>query len=236
VDADSIILNPAMPVDAFLPPADMKHVHMISSRDQNGLNAGILLFRVDLWTVNFLTETLGYPLFQPDKELGPGQEQEAMNRILKRPAASEQKRPYNEGNVFMPRKWINTYEFHFAYEGKQGDMLVHFPGLEDDKSPHMADWLKRLETTPNEWEVPLEKTEYPKMVAAFWKQYRAAYDAAKAAEEEIKKAPEGTPTAARVAALELLKTALTEFADDSDTLKQRLDNLHDAIKKDTGKT
>lgn len=208
---------------------------MISSKDHNGLNAGILLFRVDLWTVNFLVETLGYPLFLPEDDLGPGLEQEAMARILNKPAGRN-KQPYREGNVFIPRTWINTYEFHHAYEGKKGDMLVHFPGLGEAKSPHMADWLTKVESTPNEWEVPLDKTEYPKKVAAFWKQYRAAWEAAEAAEEEIKKAPASTSTSAKVAAVKELKVVLGESPGDSEILKQRLDDLHAAVKKETGTT
>src|SRR5258708_5030340 len=180
-----------MPVDTFLPPADMQHLHMVSTRDHNGLNAGILLFRVHLWTVNFLTETLGYPLFLPDDDLGPGLEQEAMVRVLNKSSTVPQGRRYREGNVYIPRTWINTYEFHHAYEGKKGDMLVHFPGLEDAKSPHMADWLKIIESTPNEWEVPLNQTDYPAKVYAFWNQFRAARDAANSVEEDIMIAPEG---------------------------------------------
>ena len=210
----------------------MQHIHMVSTKDHNGLNAGILLFRVHLWTVNFLIETLGYPLFLPDHNLGPGQEQEAMVRVLNKSAPTG--RSYREGNVYIPRTWINTYEFHHAYEGKKGDMLVHFPGLGDAKSPHMADWLKKIETMPNEWEVPLEQTDYPRKVAAFWKQYRAAWDAAKDNEEEIKKAPEGASTSARSAAIKQLKLALGEHSDNAEVLKQRLDDLQAAVKKETG--
>jgi hypothetical protein len=37
----------------------------------------------------------------------------------------------------------------WAYEGKRGDLLVHFPGLEERRWPHMAKWLNIVETTPS---------------------------------------------------------------------------------------
>lgn len=214
-----------MPVDTFLPPDDMKHIHMVSTKDHNGLNAGILIFRVHLWTVNFLVETLGYPLFLPNENLGAGLEQEAMARVL-------QKKQYREGNIYIPRKWINTYEFHHAYEGKEGDMLVHFPGLGDAKTPHMTEWLKRIESSPNPWEVPLDKTDYPGRVEAFWKLYRSGWDIVKKTEEEVKKAGEKATTSARSAAAAELRTALEEHSEDVELVKKRIEEIKAAIKKE----
>jgi hypothetical protein len=225
-------VNPAIPAETFLPPADMPEIHMISSKDHNGLNTGILFFHVHLWTVDFLIETLGYPLYLPDVDLGVLVEQEAMGRVLSKSSTGPEGRGYREGNVYLPRPWINAYEWHHDYEGKKGDILVHFPGLEDAKWPHMAKWLNIIESTPHEWEVPLNQTDYPAKLDAFWNKFRAARDAANSVEEDIMIAPEGTSTSARSAAIAQLRVALQEHADEPDLLQQRLDDLRAAVKRE----
>jgi hypothetical protein len=202
---------------------------MVSTKDQNGLNTGIVFFHVHPWTVNFLVETLGYPLYLPESDLGFSADQEAMARILNKSSAGPEGRGYREGNVYLPRSWINTYEWHHAYEGKKGDMLVHFPGLEDARWPHMANWLNITESTPHEWEVPLEHTDYPTKIVEFWNRFRTAKDAANSAWEDIMLSPEGTLTSARSTAIAQLRIALQEHADEPELLQQRLDELRAAV-------
>jgi hypothetical protein len=208
---------------------------MVSSRDHNGLNTGIVFFHVHPWTVDFLVEVLGHRLYLPEIDLGVSADQEAMARVLKK-SSDGLGQSYRDGNVYLPRPWINTYQFHHGYEGKRGDMLVHFPGLDDDRWPHMSKWLTIVENTPHEWEIPLEKTDYPEKMATFWKQYRAATNIIKATEQEIKQAPSGVSTSARSTAIMQLKLALQEHADEQEVLKQRLDDLYAAVKKETEKT
>ena len=209
---------------------------MLSSKDLVGLNVGVLFFRVHEWTADFLVETLTYSHYVPEEEdvaFKYWPEQEAMARILKRPSNSSEKRAFRDGNVFLPREWINSYEQFDKERRKKGDMLVHFPGMKEDRGPAMTNWLDIIERTPNEWEVPLEQTDYPERTAQFWERFRTASEAVKSAEEDIRSAPQGTPTSARAAAVAQLKLAIQEFTDMPDFVLQRVDELRAAVRQET---
>jgi hypothetical protein len=228
-------LKPAIPPDIFLPPVDMPDIHMISAKDYTDLNVGVLFFRVHRWTVDFLVETLTYSSYVPEEEdhaFTYWPEQEAMARILKRPSTGSEKRAFREGNVYIPREWINSYHEFDKERCKKGDILVHFPGIKEDRWPAMVDWLNIIEHTPNEWDVPLEQTNYPKKISQFWERFRAARDAVKSAEEDIRLAALGTPTFTRAAAISQLKITLQENADNQELLQQRLDELRAAVSQE----
>jgi hypothetical protein len=234
VDADSIILNPAIPAGIFLPPWDLEEIHMVASKDHNGLNTGILFLHVHAWTVSLLVETLAHPLSQPEVDLGRSADQEAMARLLQKTTGGPDGHGYKNGLVYLPRLWINPYERLDAYEGAKGDMLVHFPGLEDARWDHMARWLDTIETTPGEWEIPLEQTDYPNRTTTFWTQFRAARDEVNRIRKQLQSAAaaslHGTvPATARGAAVSRLENALEENADDLDLVRQRLDELHTVV-------
>ncbi|KAH8693753.1 hypothetical protein BGW36DRAFT_210132 [Talaromyces proteolyticus] len=233
VDADSIIINPAIPADIFLPPRDLSEIHFVASKDQNGLNTGIVFFHVHQWTISMLIEALAHPLYLPAIDLGVSADQEAMARIMKKTTDGPDGQGYAQGMAYLPRPWINTYEWHHAYEGKKGDMLVHFPGLEDDRWPHMEKWLGVVEDTPLEWEVPLKDTEYPRLTKDFWDKFRTARNLANQVERDIYNAPAGSLTHARQEAVAQLRIALQQHADEAEFLQQCVDDLHAAIKKET---
>jgi hypothetical protein len=172
VDADSIIINPAISPELFLPPSDLSHIHFIGTRDQNGLNTGIFYLRVSSWSVSFLVDTMA--LCHTEIDLGRSADQEAMTRVLRRTQGGPQGQGYRHGMIFIPRTWINAYEWHHAYEGSNGDMLVHFPGLEEARWKHMADWLDVIEAEPEKWERPLEDTIYWNVTREFWQEYSSA--------------------------------------------------------------
>ena len=107
-------------------------------------------------------------------DLGRSADQEAMAKLLGRTQGGPQGRGYNDGAVSIPRIWINAYEWQHAYEGSRGDMLVHFPGLEEARWKHMADWLDVVEAEPGKWECPLEDTVYWNVTREFWEEYSIA--------------------------------------------------------------
>lgn len=229
VDADSIIINPAIPVDIFVPPPGLEDVHFIASKDQNGLNTGIVFLHVHPWTVSMLVETLALPIYRPDIDLGRSADQDAMAQVLSKTWDGPDGRGYADGMVYLPRTWINTYEWHHAYEGKKGDMLVHFPGLEDDRWPHMDNWLNIVEKTPLEWEVSLEDSGYSDLTTQFWQQYRAARDLVNNIQEDILLSPAGAATSARQNAVNNLRRALQQNADEPEYVQQMVDELKAAV-------
>ncbi|KAK4901923.1 hypothetical protein LTR49_027160 [Elasticomyces elasticus] len=216
VDADWIIINPAISSEVFLPPSDLSHIHFIGTRDHIGPNTGIFYLRVSPWSVSFLVETQGMPLYESDLELGRSADQEAMGKTLSKEKGEPIGEGYREGMAYVPRTWINTYEWRHAYEGQRGDMLVHFPGLEEQRWKHMADWLDIVEMTPEKWECPLAETKYWNLRHVFWRDYRVAYELV--TETDRMQKEEVFSDAVRAAAGDL-KAILETEADDTEKVE-----------------
>ncbi|KAJ9266752.1 CAZyme family GT34 [Paecilomyces variotii] len=231
VDADSIILNPAIPAETFLPPFDLDNVHVVASKDQNGLNTGIFFLHVHPWSVDMLVEAIALPLYQPDIDLGTNPDQLAMALVFNQIDGGPSGHGYKDGVVYLPRPWINAYEWSHAYEGKKGDMLVHFPGMQEERWTHMSNWLDIVEMTPQKWEVPFEETEYPNRTNQFWAQYRTSRDVALRVEKALDEQPSNAAESTRTAISSLWK-ALQEEADNSHVVRQRLESLEEAAKLD----
>jgi hypothetical protein len=229
VDADSIILNSDIPAEIFLPPSDLKDIHLVAAQDQNGLNTGIMFLHVHPWTISFLTETMGYPLYLPEIDLGRSADQEGMRRVLNKTTGGPKGQGYADGVAYLPRPWINTYEWDWAYEGKKGDFLVHFPGLEERRWPHMAKWLDIVEMTPHEWVLPLEETGYLNKTALYWSQFRSAKTGIELAEEKLHSG--AAVSGDTKEAIGALKKALHEDSDNMDLVQQKLQGLDALIEK-----
>ncbi|KAK3187349.1 hypothetical protein K4F52_003981 [Lecanicillium sp. MT-2017a] len=125
VDADSIILNPAIPPDIFLPPPDIDDIHFIASKDHNGLNTGIIFLRIHRWTANMLIETLGNPLFHPEIDLGWSADQTSMAHVLAKEDGGPDGTGYKRHAIYLPRAWFNAYQHSDGFDGSKGDLLVH---------------------------------------------------------------------------------------------------------------
>jgi len=165
VDADSIVVNPALSLDIFLPPKDFSNVHVLATKDMNGLNAGIFFLHVHHWSLQMVIKAISIPQHRPDIGLG-FLEQTALYQTFN-------DTEFQESVVYQPRIWYNTYEFHHAYEGKHGDFLAHFPGLESDRWDHMDKWLNIVNGPGQaEWEIPLEETRYPNETKDYWNTLR----------------------------------------------------------------
>lgn len=179
-----------------------------------------------------LVKAIAYPMSKPDVDLGVSMDQEAMAHVFndtspyvpktsadweklrkaeKELSASERIMRNNlragaggtNGEVlFQPRVWYNTYEWHHAYEGKKGNLLVHFPGLEDDRWRHMSDWLDVVENTPAKWDMPLDETHYPAEVKAY---YNAIVEARKVLADADKLTQDHSDDASQRKAVEYLK-------------------------------
>ncbi|KAK3613190.1 hypothetical protein LTR22_028261 [Elasticomyces elasticus] len=110
VDADSVMINPAISSEVFLPPSDLSHIYFVGTRDHIGLNTRIFFLRVSACSVSFLVETLGLPLYKPELELGRSADQEAIGKTLFKEKGGPIGKGYREGMAYVPRTWIITYE------------------------------------------------------------------------------------------------------------------------------
>ena len=187
VDGDSIIINPEIMPQIFLPPPDFNNVNFLVTKDHNGMNTGVFFLRVCDWSVKFMSKVLAYPLFRPDVDLGRSADQSAMELVA-------QEEGFRGATLYQPRVWYNTYEFHHGYEGDAGRMLVHFPGLEQDRWAHMAKWLMIVEgAQAAKWRIALEETEYPGEIHSFWSALRGAREVLQSAQLWVKSHPDVGP-------------------------------------------
>lgn len=221
VDADSIIINPSIPPDLFLPPASLSHINFVVTRDQNGLNTGVFYLRVCSWSISFLVDTLATRY--TGIYLGTSVDQEAMKHVLKRTSGGLKWQGYRDGVVYIPRIWINTYESDHGYEDLRGDMLVHFPGLGETRWTHMADWLDIIERTSDRREYPLEETAYMKATCHFWQEYSSTYDFMKETEQLQSTRQFGDRVGK---AVQSLKASLKLEADDVEAVHRAKQNLY----------
>jgi galactosyl transferase GMA12/MNN10 family len=221
VDADSIIINPALPVEIFLPPHDFANVHFLVTKDHNGLNTGIFFVRVHEWSVKMMAKALAYPMFQTDVDLGTSADQAAIARIFN-------ETEFSPNVLYQPRVWYNTYEFHHGFEGQQGDLLVHFPGLEEDRWRLMSDWLDTVEgPKAQDWETTLARTRYPEQIDRFWTQVREC----RAVLADVRKyidAMEHVPDNLRDA-VEHLSKVLSYETDQIETMRLAVEGVKQAI-------
>ena len=173
VDADLVLINPGVPLETFLPPPDYANIQFLGNRDEKGLNSGTFFIRVGPWAIQMLAKSMGVPMFQPWLDLDVQVDQTSMAIVM-----NETEFHQNGETVFQPRHWYNAFHFHedIGTEWQEGDLLIHFPGLEGERWTLMDKWLNKVERSPDTLTVPLKDTRYLKEVDEFWKMLRHAVD------------------------------------------------------------
>lgn len=166
VDADTIILNPYIPIDVFLPPpgSEFDDIHLMYSNDWNGLNNGVFPVRVSQWSVQLFSAITSFRHYRPDDPL-QFRDQSAMDVLMKEPA-------FVDHIVQTPQRWFNAYQGEHnetlaPFQIRRGDFLVHFAGV-PNREERMGYWLDRAEQHLDDWEVPVKSTSYIQEVRDFW--------------------------------------------------------------------
>lgn len=181
-DADTVIMNKLIPLETFVPPKDRPDIHMLYTKDWNGLNNGVFFMDVSNWSLEMLSSIIAYRSFRPLDEL-PFTEQSAMEKVL-------QMNKYRDGALEVPPQWFNAYpsdggEKDVHFDHRPGQLLVHFAGI-GDKSKAIGEWLDKLEKDRAVWELPLRETNYQSQIKAFWDEKEKEYKFKQ--EDEMKKA------------------------------------------------
>jgi hypothetical protein len=196
-------------------------VHVLATKDQNGLNSGIFFLLVHEWSVKVMAKALAYPMFHSDVDLGNSPDQVAMALIF-----NETK--FSPHVLYQPRVWYNPYQFHHGYEGKKGDLLVHFPGLEEDRWKRMSDRLDTVEgPKAHSWEAAFARTRYPVQIDKFWTQFREGRDVL-AEVRQIINATDHVPANLRIA-VEFLSDVLSYETDQIETMRLAVQEVKQAI-------
>ena len=89
-------MNPLLPLEAFLPPPELSHIHLIAANDRNGLNNGAFLLQVNDWALRLFAAALSFHMYRPDVKLRYS-EQSAMEEVLK-----EVQSPKPESHIPFP--------------------------------------------------------------------------------------------------------------------------------------
>ncbi|EUC42720.1 glycosyltransferase family 34 protein [Bipolaris oryzae ATCC 44560] len=185
-DRDTILMNPNIPLEIFL-PAQQKEVgrnktgsdvNLIVTNDRHGLNNGVFFLRVGEWAVRFLSASLSLKEWDANVQLKYS-EQSAMEIVGERPHFSQ--------NIFhVPQRWFNAYPppstttttttttttsapVAAPSAARKGSLLIHFASNRDGKRPErMAQWQRVAGSPGNEWNKPLNETRYVSEIAEFW--------------------------------------------------------------------
>ena len=83
-DRDTILMNPQVPLDIFLPPSpEFDHIQLLVTNDRNGLNNGVFMVRVGQWAFKMLASALSVREYQPELPL-KYTEQSGMEAVIQR--------------------------------------------------------------------------------------------------------------------------------------------------------
>ena len=175
-DADILLMNDLIPLEAFLPPPTPQwtHVNLLAVNDLQGLNDGVFLLRVCEWSVYFLAAGLSFRQFRPEIALRYD-EQGALNHLVR-----EEK--FKNNTIHVPQTWFNPYQNFGADEAippewnwqltwfEPGDLLIHFPGTTKDSRPDiMQDWTDKRMRNLDTYNVLLNETRAYTNISSFWK-------------------------------------------------------------------
>ena len=103
VDADSMVINPALSPCVFLPPEDLDKIYALVTADHNGLNNGVFCIIVSPLPLDLLTKNIDHPLAHPEEDLGWFGEQAAMARVIKSIEAHDVEAAKRSGISWIPR-------------------------------------------------------------------------------------------------------------------------------------
>ncbi|PNS21452.1 serine/threonine-protein phosphatase PP-Z [Sphaceloma murrayae] len=169
VDADTILLNPHVPIETFLPPSpEFDDVNALLTRDWNGLNNGVFPLRVCQWSVDLFAAIVSFRFYRPDAPL-VFRDQSAMEALLREDR-------FARHVVWAPQRWFNAYQGEHnetlaPFQVRRGDFLVHFAGV-GDREQRMLYWLERAEEHLPDWEIEVQHTSYPGEAKEFWRAER----------------------------------------------------------------
>lgn len=164
-DPDVMILNPQVPLEMFLPPANEGIINLVASHDPKGFNSGVMFMRVNQWTLSLLVSVLNTPFSDNKNVLYLSKDEPAFEQVLER-------EEFRGGVVYQPRPWFNAMYSDGTFEGSPGSLLVHIAGVNGEKWRVMDEWLEKVRD--KKWEVNVQETAYEGILLDFWQRIRQA--------------------------------------------------------------
>ncbi|KAK6335338.1 hypothetical protein TWF696_002118 [Orbilia brochopaga] len=171
-DADLVLMNSEIPLEAFLPPPGFEHIHLIATNDLGGLNNGVFFIRINEWSVLLLTALTAYRTYHPGFS-SVNEDQVVMDEII-------QLDEWKGHVVHVPQRWFNSYhdfgkdadvppEWHWYHHYfEPGYLLVHFPGAGEGRTDLINQYVKAKAAEPELYDVPFPKTNLTEEIAEYW--------------------------------------------------------------------
>ncbi|KAI9039216.1 glycosyltransferase family 34 protein [Aspergillus affinis] len=170
-DSNTILMNPNMRLETFLPPPEFSHIHLLLTKDWNGMQNHVFFLRVHPWSIKLLSAAIAYPVTHDPVS----SDLSALSNIL------QDNDYFARSVVYCPSRWFNAYTRTPDDEGWRagssphfqihpGDLLVNFP-----RTPYqhlnetMLPYLDLAEKHEKKWESTVEETGYVEEVARFWR-------------------------------------------------------------------
>eukprot|EP00833_Pecoramyces_ruminatium_P005619 jgi/Orpsp1_1/1179651/evm.model.c7180000070202.1 len=144
-DSDTMIINPNIKLESFLPSDKMSKIHFIAGIDRCGLQLGVFFIHVHEWSLNMLMRAISYSYFKKNKGL-KFEDQSMVNNILTEYDESEH-------YVIVPQKWFN--QRIGALE--KGDFLLHIMGKTFNKKMKIAKDIRDQMKNDTEWQSKTNK-------------------------------------------------------------------------------
>ena len=181
-DADVVLLNGLTPLEVFLPPDDGEwgHINFLAANDGGGLNDGVFFVRVCEWSIYLFAAVLSYPTYHPKVHLRYD-EQTALEFVLG-------DKQWKNNTLHVPQRWFNTYnnygnddsipeewDWRLDYV-EPGDLLVHLPGTADSRNQIIDEWLEKLKTQWDTYNVEFNETALPARLREYWELDAATED------------------------------------------------------------
>ena len=132
--------------------------------------------------------------------------------------------------IYQPGAWYNAYQRDGTFEGKPGDLLVHFNNDDDDVEAQMDLWLKRLDNE-SKWNVALDDTTYLKEVKEYWETLGDARIVLTSAQEHLKSPPEAGWDRQFIAAVDKLWYAIHHSADRKGAVSMTTSQVKDLLQQ-----
>lgn len=187
-------MNPNIPLEIFLPPSRLANVHLLLSKDWNGINNGVFFIRVNAWSVALLSAALSYPQMNPNIPLY-WPDQSALSNIL------DEHESFSDSIVICPLRWFNAYmrsddglkqnpDSPVYLQVHPGDLLVHFPGTpREHLNQTLSPYLEIAESHQPEWEPAVEDTDQVDRIQRFWQLYEPEDVSGETQEDETLRYP-----------------------------------------------